>query len=146
MLNYLGILRVFFIAILFLVFGWQFAYPSVKKFVQSGVLTDKSWQRRKTEDSPAITLCALNKATSFGWKDGANDSLMMSISAFEMFCNQSTSSKDRIENKIEKKTGAKLSILHYRLLMFSESFYLSTELQIVAAPGHLVHSRFRDQQ
>ena len=100
MLNCLGILRVSFIAILFLVFGWQFAYPSVKKFVQSGVLTDKSWERRKTEDSPAITLCALNKATSFGWKDSANDSLMMSISAFEMFCNQSTSSKDRIENKI----------------------------------------------
>ena len=106
--NCLGILRIFFIAILFLVFGWQFAYPSVKKFVESGVLIDKSWERRKTKDSPAITICALNKSTTYGWKHAANESLMWSISAFEMFCNQSAGSKDRIENNKRK-----LNIIQY---------------------------------
>ena len=78
---------------------WQFAYPSVKKFVDSGVLIDKTWQRRKTEDSPPVTICAQNKSTSYGWKESGNESLMFTISAFEMFCNMTKDYEERIREK-----------------------------------------------
>ena len=105
MLHFLTItmLKVLFVSILFGIFSWQFAYPSIKKWCESGVLTDKTWKRRETGDSPAITICAQNKITSFGWKHIGDPAVRFKISAFEMFCNNSQDLQEALDC-IDKET------------------------------------------
>ena len=100
---FLALLKALFITILFGVFGCQFAYPSIKKFFQSGVLTDKTWARRGSEDSPSVTICAQNKISSYGWKETGNPDLRFKIPAFEMFCND-TENVEKMLDCMDKKT------------------------------------------
>ena len=46
----------------------MFAWPSFKIYLNEGVIIEKGSARSQTEDSPAITFCALSKGTDRGWK------------------------------------------------------------------------------
>ena len=61
-------LKILFIVVLFAIFVFTFARPSINNFINAGVIVEKSSARREMADSPAITICALNKQ-SVGWKN-----------------------------------------------------------------------------
>ena len=84
-------LKFMFVALLFTIFVWKFAVPSFRKFFYSGVMIDKSWADRLTEDSPAVTFCAKNNETGLGWK--TNKTMKGEDwydSAIVFFCNNQT--------------------------------------------------------
>ena len=91
-------LKSLFVALLFTFFVWQFAIPSFRKFLYSGVIADKRWILREPENSPSMTFCALNSETSLGWK--SNKTFYedwYTKSAMVVFCNNQTSVDDAMD-------------------------------------------------
>ena len=81
------LLKLFFVILLFSFFVWQFAIPSFEKYLYSGNLGDKTKVYRNQEDSPSVTLCALNKKTGFGWK---SSKITHHTKIIESYCSNAT--------------------------------------------------------
>ena len=97
------LLKLLFVALLFAFFVWQFAIPSFRKFLYSGVTIDESWVRRQPEDSPSVTFCALNNDI-MGWKiTKFNDEEDWFTSVISILCKNATTVADA-EKCIEKDT------------------------------------------
>ena len=89
-------MKVLFVIIMFSIFIWKFGIPSFKKYTSSGVSEDFSW----VSDSPAVTVCALNKKTEAGWKTVAT---FNTASALDHYCDEQKSVKNATDC-VEKKT------------------------------------------
>ena len=63
-------MKTVFVALLFAFFVWKFAFPSYQKYMDSGVIVEKSWVPRLPKDSPSVTFCALKYKIykPQGWK------------------------------------------------------------------------------
>ena len=79
-------LRLIVTICLLIIFLWKFAYPSINKYLDAGVITEKSWRRREVSDSPAVTLCALNRDSGAGWKNTIFEWEELDKTSMELFC------------------------------------------------------------
>ena len=89
-------LKLFFTAGLFTVFVIMFAWPSFNKYLDAGVFIEKSTARRENKDSPAITLCVLNKDTDKGWKKKINVINELGKTWVDMFCDKPETVDDAV--------------------------------------------------
>ena len=94
------LLKLAFVTSLIIVFGWQFAFRSVKKFLDSGTTIDKTWEYSNQDDSPSITFCPKNNNSELGWKSGEFD---RNQALFATFCSNATTVTDAVRC-IEKET------------------------------------------
>ena len=82
--------KLIFITGLFTIFVVTFAWPSINKYLNAGVIVEKSSLKREIKDSPAITFCALNE--NYGWKKKVRmDGWKTWV---DLFCNNTTTLKD----------------------------------------------------
>ena len=77
--------KLLFIALLFGIFVGKFAIPSVEKYMEYGILVEKSPEPRKSEDTPMVTICAKNNNTRWGWKN-----TLLTGNIFKTYCNCSS--------------------------------------------------------
>ena len=63
------LMRFGIITSLFIIFSYNFAWPSFKKYMEAGVITEKSWRSQEATDWPSLTFCRYDNATGLGWKN-----------------------------------------------------------------------------
>ena len=85
------LLRLIVIAVLFTIFVNIFALPSFNNYLDSGVFIDKRSVGRESNDTPAITFCAMDNETKIGWKNKS-----FGITWVDMYCNNSKTVKDAV--------------------------------------------------
>jgi hypothetical protein len=86
------VLRLLIIAVLFTIFVNIFAWPSINNYLDSGIFIDKHSVRRESNDTPAITFCAMVNETKIGWKNKTN----FVITWVDSYCNNSKTVKDAV--------------------------------------------------
>ena len=82
-------MKVLFICIMLTIFIWRFAIPWITKYMNSGLIEDVAWVERQEEDSPAITVCALNDKSENGWKSDKKIHCNYN-SAMNLYCENSS--------------------------------------------------------
>ena len=87
-LNMSLVIKGMFISLLFSIFVWQFAIPSFNKYLYSGSMEDVKWVDREPDDSPAITFCAVNNKSLYGWKQTKEELESTHVSAVDHHCNK----------------------------------------------------------
>ena len=65
----LALMKLFFTTALFIFFLVQFAIPSFKKYLHDGVMVEKIWKTRQSNDTPSVTFCAQPRNSVNGWKN-----------------------------------------------------------------------------
>ena len=55
------------VSLLFTVFSWKFAHPSIKKFLSSDTILVKTAGQKELEKYPSLTFCAQENVTFSGW-------------------------------------------------------------------------------
>ena len=85
-------LKIVIVTLLFTVFAWHFAQPSIKKFLFSDTILVKTFGHTAPEDSPSVTFCLSDNITSSGWKSQDQDkkNLNIFITQFEFYCSNAT--------------------------------------------------------
>ena len=84
-----AILKLSFVTLLFLFFVMFFGLPSFKLYLKKGILVSESTDMSVDNKiiPPAITICAKNKASDFGWK-GSLLNITSEFSFYETFCSE----------------------------------------------------------
>ena len=67
------LLKICVVSLLFTVFAWQFAHPSMMKFLSSDTIIVKTLGQKEPGDSPSVTFCVKDKFTTMGWKNKNKD-------------------------------------------------------------------------
>ena len=83
---------------LFISFVFLFALPSFKKYMEAGVITEKSWTSLHPTDWPFLTLCKYHNETFIGWKNThvTNYYVNYSWSWADQFCEEAKSIEDAL--------------------------------------------------
>ena len=89
-------LRMVFVLLLIILFIWRFAAPSVQKYLDAGVVTEKTWRLRTLEDFPAITFCILNSETQWGWKKMIPQVEDEYVAWIDLFCSNATDVEEAV--------------------------------------------------
>ena len=97
------VLRLVFTLCLFICFLLYFALPSLEKYLDAGIIVEKSWRKLRVTDSPSITLCALDRATGKGWKLSEFEWREIGKTGLDLFCGDASVIKE-MEDCIENGT------------------------------------------
>ena len=97
------LLKMGVVSLLFTVFSWNFAHPSIKKFLSSDTILVKTAGQKELEDYPSVTFCAQENRTFSGWKIKNKQFKSVYQPPLELFCSNTTTVPD-VMKCIEENT------------------------------------------